>query len=215
RSFSRLVSQLTFMQSLPRYQLHGRRRMEVTDDYYRTGVFARHYHRQRDRDSQTDRASLRGRPVGFRDDDDVRCRSEPGFLLARAGPPREVIGQHIDRDRGQAHHDPDPEDRGMMDSSPIARLHSVTSWGFSALPGRQIVGSTENRSPASRSFSMSGLAASSRSASTRADDGPRRQAAIMVATAPAGPANTASTLPSRRLRTQPSRSRDRASCSTK
>src|SRR6185312_12901702 len=107
RSFGRLVSQLTFMQSLPRYQLHGRRRMEVTDDYYRTGVFARHYHRQRDRDSQTDRASRRGRPVGFRDDDDVRYRSEPGFLLARAGPPREVIGQHIDRDRGQAHHDPD------------------------------------------------------------------------------------------------------------
>ena len=44
RSFGRLVSHLTFMQSPPRYQWHGRRRMEVTDDCDRTGVFARHYH---------------------------------------------------------------------------------------------------------------------------------------------------------------------------
>ena len=78
---------------------------------------------------------------------------------------------------------------------------------FSHGHGGQIVGSTENRSPALRCFSISGLPASSRTASTRADDGPRRHATIMAATTSAGPANSASTLPSRRLRTQPSRSR--------
>jgi hypothetical protein len=53
----------------------------------------------------------------------------PPPFLSRAGPPRKVIRQHIDRDRGQAHHDPDPEHRGMMDPSPVAsgvlRLHSA------------------------------------------------------------------------------------------
>ena len=117
------------------------------------------------------RAFVRGRPVRFPADADLRCRSKPGLLLAlpdlsRARPPREIIGQHIDRDRGQAHHDPDPEDRGMMDPSPVAsgvlRLHSVTSWvGIGPCQGGQIVGSTENRSPACRRFSMSGLPASS------------------------------------------------------
>src|ERR1700676_3885373 len=58
-------------------------------------------------------------------------RSSPG----RCRPPREVIGPHIDRDGRQAQHDADPEQRRMMDASPIAwrrsRLHSITSSALS------------------------------------------------------------------------------------
>src|SRR5262249_8668949 len=66
------------------------------------------------------------------------------------------------------------------------------------------VGSTENASPAGRILSSSGPVGWFSTASTRADGGPWRQCAIISATTDAGPANTASTLPSRRLRTQPS-----------
>src|SRR5688572_18583042 len=47
---------------------------------------------------------------------------------------------------------------------------------------------------------------------TRADSGPRWHARIISSTLSAGPANAASTSPSRRLRTQPSRPRACASC---
>ena len=67
------------------------------------------------------------------------------------------------------------------------------------------VGSTENPSPPCRSARSAGPASRTSTASTRALAGPRRQASIMASTASAGPANTASTVPSRRLRTQPSR----------
>src|SRR5258705_6835826 len=100
--------------------------MEVANDCYRTGTFSRHHHPQWRRDSQAIRAFLRGQPFRFPADADLRSRSEPGFFLehdpekwepvfrkdhaqtkdravtsrtlSRAGPPREVIRQHIDRD---------------------------------------------------------------------------------------------------------------------
>ena len=77
-----------------------------------------------------------------------------------------------------------------------------------------IVGNTENRSPGRRKFSASELAGSSWTASTRADGGPRRLNAIISDTTSAGPANSASTLPPRRLRTHPSSPHAIASCST-
>jgi hypothetical protein len=77
-----------------------------------------------------------------------------------------------------------------------------------------MVGNTENRSPARRTFSASELAGSSWTASTRADGGPRRHNATISATTAAGPANSASTRPSLRLRTQPSSLRANAWCST-
>ena len=59
---------------------------------------------------------------------------------------------------------------------------------------------------AARREVLRGRRRADRSPSTRAPGGPRRQASIICATASAGPANTASTEPSRRLRTQPSSS---------
>jgi hypothetical protein len=43
--------------------------------------------------------------------------------------PREIIGPQVDRNGGQAQSDTEPEDRRMMDRSPIARsrFHSITS----------------------------------------------------------------------------------------
>src|SRR5690348_14232585 len=58
----------------------------------------------------------------------------------------------------------------------------------------------------------SSSAAFCRTSATSASGGPRRQAATMAATASAWPMINASTLPSRRLRTQPRRLRCIASC---
>ena len=72
------------------------------------------------------------------------------------------------------------------------------------LPETYTVGSMENRSPGRRSFSASASAGSSVTWSTRADRGPFRHNATISATFAAGPENSASTLPSLRLRTHPS-----------
>ena len=121
--------------------------------------------------------------------------------------------------RGVGHHERSSDQTYI----PIARRHITTPtqnigcdgsfanafsiWWFIRSPrsAHQTVGSTE--SPPLRRSSARRAPPSFPHASTRADRGPRRHTATISATMSAGPANTASTLPSGRLRTQPSRPR--------
>src|SRR5882757_3974045 len=65
---------------------------------------------------------------GLRSHADVKLPADG--TLARPRPPRQVIRQHVDRDRRQTHHHPDPENRRVMNSPPVAsgscRLHWIT-----------------------------------------------------------------------------------------
>src|SRR3954471_8789160 len=45
--------------------------------------------------------------------------------LALSRPPGEIVGPQVDCDRGEAHHDADPEDRRVMDRPSLLRwLHA-------------------------------------------------------------------------------------------
>jgi hypothetical protein len=49
-------------------------------------------------------------------------------------PPGEIVGHYVNRDRRQTQGDPDPENRRMMDTSPVARRR----FGFhSNMPSQQ------------------------------------------------------------------------------
>jgi DNA-binding transcriptional LysR family regulator len=89
---------------------------------------------------------------------------------------------------------------------PSAAMHNVAD---------QIIVRTENFAPGRRCASMSCVPSVRSTPSTCADHGPLRQASIIIATSSSSPAKTASTVPSRKFRTQPSTPRMAASSSTK
>ena len=161
------------------------------------------------RRSQAAGAVCRGRPVRIPADADLRDRSEPWLFLSPT-----TAGSAATRGRRTRHRS---QSRGgtsrrrsrtsACDGSFASRVQYLVVSFDHLVRHDQTVGSTVNRSPARRSFNASGWPSSSCIASTRAIDGPRRHAAIIAATTSAGPANNASTLPSRQLRTHPSRLR--------
>ncbi len=130
-------------------------------------------------------AELRTRPNGRNSVFAVRRRSEPPVVSIVPG--RHEGSSDIDRDRNQG------IGRRSRDREHDEFFSSRRERGFSlshlmhASALRAVRSSAAPRTaPACRRFSMSGLPASSCSASTRADDGPRRHAAIMAVTASAG-----------------------------
>src|SRR3954471_24191364 len=57
--------------------------------------------------------------------------------LALSRPPGEIVGPEVDRDRGEAHHDADPEDRRVMDRPSLLRWLHAFSLAFPEIGRRQ------------------------------------------------------------------------------
>jgi hypothetical protein len=65
-----------------------------------------------------------------------RSKRNRSSLSLCPGTPGQIVGQHVDHDRRQTQHDPDPEYRRMVDASPVARLRCGFHFDYLSGPTR-------------------------------------------------------------------------------